>query len=123
MSHRHIEAVDLTADDDDEAAPLTLAEEDHSAAQLTALDDGSVVLEDVFVAERPTAPMAPLLTDCTAVWLSQSLLELLDTHARLHDCEKCTVCMEFLPAACLIPKYRPTYSINVLTLDKVRVSS
>ena len=59
MSHRHIEAVDLTADDDDEAAPLTLTEEDHSAAQLTALDDGSVVLEDAFVAERPTAPMVP----------------------------------------------------------------
>jgi hypothetical protein len=31
MTHRHIEAVDLTQDDDDEAAPLTLTEEKWSA--------------------------------------------------------------------------------------------
>ena len=57
MTHRHIEAVDLTQDDDDEAAPLTLTEEDHSAAQLTALDDGSAVLEDAPDAEGSTAPV------------------------------------------------------------------
>jgi hypothetical protein len=57
MTHRHIEAVDLTQDDGDEAAPLTLTEEDHSAAQLTALDDGSVVLEDAPDAEGSTAPV------------------------------------------------------------------
>ena len=43
---------------DDEAAPLTLTEEDHSAAQLTALDDGSAVLEDAPDAEGSTAPAA-----------------------------------------------------------------
>eukprot|EP01047_Picozoa_sp_COSAG01_P003652 COSAG01_NODE_110_length_25904_cov_154.158806_14_plen_71_part_00 len=59
MTHRHIEAVDLTQDDDDEAAPLTLTEEDHSAAQLTALDDGSAVLEDAPDAEGSTAPSGP----------------------------------------------------------------
>ena len=56
MTHCHIEAVDLTQDDDDEAAPLTLTEEDHSAAQLTALDDGSAVLEDAPDAEGSTTP-------------------------------------------------------------------
>eukprot|EP01047_Picozoa_sp_COSAG01_P071320 COSAG01_NODE_11036_length_2022_cov_44.337493_4_plen_94_part_00 len=50
----------LTQDDDDEAAPLTLTEEDHSAAQLTALDDGSAVLEDAPDAEGSTAPSGPL---------------------------------------------------------------
>ena len=59
MTHRHIEAVDLTQDDDDEAAPLTLTEEDHSAAQLTALDDGSAVLEDAPDAEGSTALAGP----------------------------------------------------------------
>ena len=29
MTHRHIEAVDLTQDDDGEATPLVLTEEDH----------------------------------------------------------------------------------------------
>ena len=37
--------VNLTEDDDEEPAPLALTEEDHSAAQLTALDDGSAVLD------------------------------------------------------------------------------
>ena len=45
MIHRHIEAVDLTCDDEEDTATLVLSEEDHSAAQLTALDDGSAVLE------------------------------------------------------------------------------
>ena len=60
MAHRHIEAVDLTQDDDGEAAPLVLTEEDHSAAQLTALDEGSAVLEDApVVDEGSTTPVAP----------------------------------------------------------------
>ena len=59
MTHRHIEAVDLTQDDDDEAAPLILTEEDHSAAQLTALDDGSAVLEDAPDAEGSRALAEP----------------------------------------------------------------
>ena len=46
-------------DDDDEAAPLTMTEEDHSAAQLTALDDGSAVLEDAPDAEGSTALAGP----------------------------------------------------------------
>lgn len=45
MTHRHIEAVDLTCDDEEDTAALVLSEEDHSATQLTALDDGSAVLE------------------------------------------------------------------------------
>ena len=44
--------------DDEEAAPLILTEENHSAAQLTALDDGSAVLEDASDAEGSTAPAA-----------------------------------------------------------------
>ena len=60
MSHRHIEAVDLTEDDDEEPAPLALTEEDHSAAQLTALDDGSAVLDWIIPdGEGPTACVEP----------------------------------------------------------------
>ena len=60
MSHRHIEAVDLTKDDDEEPAPLALTEEDHSAAQLTALDDGSAVLDWIIPdGEGPTACVEP----------------------------------------------------------------
>ena len=51
MTHRHIEAVDLTKDDD-------LSEEDHCAAQLTALDEGSAVLKDELANEQSTAAIA-----------------------------------------------------------------
>ena len=57
MSHRHIEAVDLTEDDDEEPAPLALTEEDHSAAQLTALDDGSAVLDWIVPTGRGQQPV------------------------------------------------------------------
>lgn len=46
MTHRHIEAVDLTQDDEENPAPLVLSEEDHTAAQLGALVDGSMVVEE-----------------------------------------------------------------------------
>ena len=60
MTHRHVEAVDLTRDDETEPAPLELTEEDHAAAQLSALNDGSAVVEvDTVDAEGSTAPAAP----------------------------------------------------------------
>ena len=46
MTHRHVEAVDLTRDDETEPAPLELTEEDHSAAQLSAIAEGSMVVEE-----------------------------------------------------------------------------
>ena len=55
MTQHHIEAVDLAQDDDAEAAPLVLTEEEHIAAQLTALDDGSAMLE----ASEEGQPSAP----------------------------------------------------------------
>ena len=45
MTHKHIEAVDLTKDDEEETTPLELTEEDHMAAQLTALAEGEAVVE------------------------------------------------------------------------------
>ena len=46
MSHRHVEAVDLTRDDTEEdPAPQELTEEDHRLGQMRALEEGSVALE------------------------------------------------------------------------------
>ena len=46
MSHRHVEAVDLTRDDTEEdPAPQVLTEEDHRLGQMRALEEGSVALE------------------------------------------------------------------------------
>ena len=55
--HRLDVAVDLTEDDDEEPAPLALTEEDHSAAQLTALDDGSAVLDWIVPTGRGQQPV------------------------------------------------------------------
>ena len=57
MIHRLDVAVDLTQDDDEEAAPLILTEENHSAAQLTALDDGSAVLDWIVPTGRGQQPV------------------------------------------------------------------
>ena len=46
MSHRDVEAVDLTRDDTEEdPAPQELTEEDHRLGQMRALEEGSVALE------------------------------------------------------------------------------
>ena len=46
MSHRHVEAVDLTRDDTEgDPAPLELTEEDHRLGQMRAPEEGSVALE------------------------------------------------------------------------------
>ena len=46
MTHRHVEAVDLTRDDTEEdPAPQELTEEDHRLGQMRALEEGSVALE------------------------------------------------------------------------------
>ncbi len=55
MTHRHVEAVDLTQDDEEAPVPLTLSEDDHAEAQLDALEEGSVAL----VASEEEGPSAP----------------------------------------------------------------
>ena len=56
MSHRHVEAVDLTRDDaEEDPPPQQLAEEDHRLDQMRALEEGSATLE----ASEEGQPSAP----------------------------------------------------------------